>query len=104
MSRAPRERSVQAAEPSDAPAELRESLVQLFAPEVGPAYRCRIVLRVRRLPQQEVAEAHLATRTNDQIQVGQPGRVQVPIDDVFGNVRGGDALREQPSHGPGDLL
>src|SRR5437870_4411844 len=61
-----------AAEPSDPPAELREGLVQLLAPEVGPAYRCRIVLGIRRLPQEEVAEAHLATGPNHQIQVGQP--------------------------------
>src|SRR5438067_13602278 len=80
-----------AAEASCPPAELRESLVQLLAPEVGPAYRCRIVLGIRCLPQQEVTEPHLATGANHQVEVRQAGCVEVPVDDLFGDVFGRDA-------------
>src|SRR5947209_9180827 len=77
-----------AAEPSGPPAELREGLVQLLAPEVGPAYRSRIVLGIRRLPQQEVTEAELTTSADDEVQVGQPGRVEMLIDELFGELFG----------------
>src|SRR5215813_3252510 len=60
----------ESAEPSHAPAELREGRVQLFAPKIGPAYWCRIVLGICRLPQQKVAQAHLATGADDQVKVG----------------------------------
>src|SRR5579859_4868663 len=59
----------EAAETPNPPAELREGLVELLAPEVGPAYRCRIVLRVGGLPKQEIAQPHLATRANHQVQI-----------------------------------
>src|SRR5438132_9413865 len=93
-----------AAEPSDPPAELREGLEQLLAPEVGPAYRCRIVLGIRRLPQEKVAEAHLATRADHQVELGQTRGVQVLVDQLLGNVFGSNAAGHRPLHRSHDLL
>src|ERR1051326_4385989 len=97
-------RLVEAAEPSDPPGELRESLKQLLAPEVGPAYRCRIVLGVRCLPQQEIAEAHLATGTNNQVEIGQAGRIKVLINELLGHVLRQDALSQHAPNGARDLV
>src|SRR5438874_4994045 len=94
----------EAAEPSCPPTELRESLKQLLAPEVGPAYRCRIVLGIGCLPQQEIAEAHLASRPDDQVEIRQTRCIQVAVDQIFGNLFCSNARGEHALDGSGDLL
>src|SRR5919202_5015973 len=64
-------RSDESAEPPHASSELGESLQQLVSPKIGPACRSRIVLRVCCLPEQEVAEPHLAAGANDQVEIRQ---------------------------------
>src|SRR5262249_9366430 len=96
--------SAQAAKPSGAPAELREGCVQLFAPKIGPACWCRIVLGVRRLPQQKVTQAHLATGADDQVELGQTSRVEVLFDQLLSDLLGCHAALDDPPHGAGNLM
>jgi len=47
------------------------------APEVGPQRFGKVDFRVRDLPEQEIADAHLAARANQQVRIGQTARIQV---------------------------
>lgn len=75
-----------------APREVDQRLEQFVAVEVRPVGRRGVVLGVGRLPQQEVAQAHLARRANHQVWVGLPGGVQVVVDQRLVNLVERDAV------------
>src|SRR6478735_3072656 len=84
---------------------------EVDAPEVGPQGLAEVELRLRRLPQQEAAEALLAGRADHQVGVGLALGVEVlgdvlDVDDV-GELLERGALRgvvgEQGTDGVGDL-
>src|SRR5207248_109514 len=65
---------------------------------------CRIVLGIGCLPQQEIAEAHLASRPDDQVEIRQTRCIQVAVDQIFGNLFCSNARGEHALDGSGDLL
>ena len=77
-----------AAVPALALLELRDRLEEVAGPEVGPEDGRHVDLGVRDLPEEVVRDAHLAARPDEEVRVGQPGRVELGFDrglvDVLG--------------------
>src|SRR5690606_8625399 len=59
-----------ASEATIAALEIEDGVVELVAVEVRPEHRGHIQLGVRHLPEQEVADPHLATGANQQVGIG----------------------------------
>src|SRR5690606_4270240 len=76
---------------------------QLFAAKVWPECRGRVILGVRRLPDEKVAEAHFAASADNQVGIGLAGSVEVIGQDLLGHGLRGYALGEDRSHGVDDL-
>src|ERR1051326_4647710 len=72
-------RFVQAAVTALALLEFLDGLKQVIAAEVWPVELGDINFRIRSLPEQEVAEAHLAASSDHQIELGQMTGVHVAI-------------------------
>src|SRR5512143_2191089 len=70
--------------------ERLERADQLAAVKIGPVNRGAVILGVSSLPDQEVAQAHLAGRADHQVGVGLVLGVQVAPEDLFR-----DLLRRQ---------
>src|SRR5579872_2715238 len=69
----------------------------LFA-EVRPESRGCIVLAVRRLPEKEIGQAHLACRADDEVWIGAiPGK-KVPADHGLVDILGLDGVPHNPPH------
>src|SRR5687767_13613403 len=66
-----------ATEPPLAALEVRDCVEELALPEVRPQGVGDVDLRVRDLPEKEIADAHLAARANEQIGVGNSGRPEM---------------------------
>src|SRR5512134_458919 len=97
-------------DPAEAPGPLLEvpdRLVEVLAVEVRPENRREVQLRVRGLPQQEVAEALLAAGADDQVGVGHVGVVQAAADRLGPQLLplqpAGVVVREELLHGVRDL-
>src|SRR5215468_12377073 len=60
--------------------EFHKRLQQPRAVEIGPERFRHEDLRVRNLPQQEIAYPHLAAGPDQQIRIGQPARIKVALD------------------------
>src|SRR3954451_17125897 len=83
--------------------ELLERLQELLAAEVRPQDRSGVIFRIRRLPDQVVAQPPLATGSYDQVRVRKPGRVQVSPDGRLVYLIGRDAVGEHAPHSVHDL-
>src|SRR6266852_7984021 len=68
--------------------EFDKRLEQPGAVEVWPKRIRHIDFRIINLPQEEIAHAHLAARTDEQVGVRQPGGVQAPGNLLFGHPSG----------------
>src|SRR5581483_10821252 len=64
---------------------------QVLPPKIGPERRGGIVLAVGGLPQEEIADAHLTRRSNDQIGIWQISGIEIRGQQLFG-----DSLRAMP--------
>src|SRR6185295_8686131 len=78
-------------------------LEQIAAAEVGPQRFGHPDLRIRDLPQQEVADAHLAARADEQIRIRLPRGVEQLPEAALVQVVGGDAHRDRAARGVHDL-
>ena len=76
-----------AAESSTPRRVLRQGRAQVALVEVGPELVDEDELRVGELPEQEVRDAQLAARADQQIGIGQLGRVEVRGEDVLVDLR-----------------
>src|SRR5438874_1901856 len=65
-------------------AELDQGLVERLLVEVGPQGGRGVVFGVGRLPDEEIAQAHLACRAHDQVGIGQARGEQVLGDGLLG--------------------
>ena len=87
--------------------ELGERLQEVPGPEVGPQHGRHVDLGVRDLPEQVVRDAHLTARTDEQIRVGKPGRIELRFDrrlvDVLGIQHAGLHLFRERAHRVGEL-
>src|SRR6266540_5206592 len=95
--------SLDASEAALAMAEVVHGPRQLFLAEIGPVERRAPVLRVGGLPEQEVAQPHLASRANDQIRVTQTTGVEIAAEELFVQLFGGDPVPNQFSRRLDDL-
>ena len=81
--------------------------MQRLPVEVRPAARRHPNLRIRDLPQEKIAHAHLAGRANEQVGIGHTGRVQGAADgglvDLVGIERAVAGLPGQGAHGVDQL-
>src|SRR5712664_969997 len=68
--------------------EFQQGLQQPRAVEIRPEGFCDENLRIRNLPEQKIAHAHLAAGTDQQIGVRQAFRVQVPRELLLGDLIG----------------
>ena len=62
--------------------------MQLRLAEIRPERRRDDKLRVRNLPEEEIAHAHLAARADEQIGIGKTSRVEMLRDDLLVDVSG----------------
>ena len=95
-------------EPAAAPVKFLNGAVQVFRSKVRPKYIHNHIFRVRGLPQQEIADPHLSGRPDDQFRIGYARRVQIPGENVLGQVfrvglSGGD-IRRVSLHRVDDLI
>ena len=67
--------------------EFRNAFQQLQASEVGPQCLRHVDLGVGELPEQEVAEPHLAAGANHQVRIGQMACLEVPRNGFFIHVQ-----------------
>src|ERR1700685_676 len=79
---------LQSAEAPIAGGEVLEGLEQFRATEVRPARLRDPELRVTDLPEQEIADAHLACRADHKVRVDHAGRVEMRCDQVLADVVG----------------
>src|SRR3990170_8687159 len=93
-----------AAEASLALAVGEEGALDLFDAEVGPVGGGVVVLRVGRLPEEEVREPHLAGGADHQVGVRQAGRRQVRREELLVDPLGRHPVLDDPAHGVDDLL
>src|SRR3990172_5071780 len=86
---------------------LREGLqgpgVFLFG-EVGPEGRRDIPLRVRGLPDQEVADAQLARGPDDQVRIGDADSVEIPANKLVAYLSWGYTVPHHSLNGLHDLI
>src|SRR5215510_5225783 len=61
-----------------------DSFKQISAPEVGPKHIGDINLAVSNLPQQEIRDAHLTARPDQQVRIGKVLCEEAPLDVVLG--------------------
>src|SRR5258706_16221691 len=80
-----------------------DRLEQIAAAEIGPERFGDPDLRVRDLPQQEVADAHLAARADQQIRIGLPCRVEELAEAPLVERLGAHAGRDRATRGVDDL-
>ena len=85
------------------PLVLGDGLEELLPAEVGPQHVGEHELRIGQLPQQEVRDAVLARRADDEVGIGLVGVVQVRPDGPLVDLAGGHALGHQGPHGVHDL-
>jgi hypothetical protein len=85
-----------APEPAVAAGELEEGGVEGVRPEVGPERVGGEQLGVRGLPDEEVREALLAARPDDEVRIGQAARVQRVRDRLLVDPGGVHAARREP--------
>src|ERR1700674_6086234 len=92
------------AEATDAPLVGGDRLIEVGVGEIGPERLGAVELGVRRLPEQEIAESHLAGGADHEVRIGQPPCVEMTRQ--AGIVEGGQvrALSRQFSDGVDDLL
>src|ERR1700716_210376 len=91
-------------ESAHAPLVGGERLVEVRAAEIGPERLGAVELRVGRLPEQEVAEPHLAGGADNQVRVGQPAGVEVTREVGFVELREVRAIARQLVNRIDDLL
>src|SRR3954453_16291504 len=82
---------------------LAHRLEQVLPAEVGPQDLGEDELAVRRLPQQEVRDARLTRRANDDVGVGHRRLVEVLVDQLLVDLVGADARPPDGLHGIDDL-
>src|ERR671918_1039352 len=85
--------------PTEAPApplKIRDGAVEVAGAEIGPQDRGHPEFGVGDLPQEEVRDPHLATRTDEQIWVGHSIRIERPADVRLGDVLGAQLPRPHP--------
>src|SRR5258708_38473705 len=63
------------AKATDAPLVRGDGLIEVRIGEIGPERLGAVELRVRRLPEQEIAESHFAGGADHQFRIGQPPAV-----------------------------
>src|SRR5690349_17919545 len=76
-----------------------EGRQEIVFAEIGPEDRGGVIFRVSRLPDEVIAEPHLARRADDEIGVGQVAGVERAGDHVFGDGVGGRAIGHDRAHG-----
>src|SRR5437879_1859671 len=87
-----------------APLVRAQRLVEVGSAEIRPQRLRTVKLGVGRLPEQEVAESHLAGRPDDQVRIGEPASVQVTRQAAFVELRQVRPLSRQFVDGIDDLL
>src|ERR1044071_9055704 len=78
-------------QPAEAPVaalEVEDGFEHLGAAEVGPERLGHVNLAVGGLPEQEVRDAQLAARPHQEVEFGQPRRVEVTRDVLLGHPLG----------------
>ena len=71
----------------------------MFTPEVGPEHLAEHQLAVRQFPQQEIGDAVLARGADHQVRVGHLRFVEVPGDDLLGDLFCRGARIDDATHG-----
>ena len=99
------QRSFHAAKAPVAPLELRQGRVHVALGKVRPEHVGEIQLRVRALPGQEVTQALLSARADDEVGVRNAGRIQIAAEHILRELRRGTGLVGLgiPAHGVQDL-
>src|SRR6185369_17419945 len=97
-----------ASEPALAALELAERLEKLQLAEIRPQRLRDVDLRVRELPEEEIADPHLPARPDEEIGIGDTGGAERGGDEVLIDLLGVEvaathAPRDRP-HGVGQLL
>ena len=75
-------RAHEPAEPALAPPVFGDRVLERGAVEIGPIGRNENELAVGRLPHQEIRQPLLAAGADDEVGIGQIGRIEMPADDV----------------------
>ena len=82
--------------------ELGDGLEEVARAEVGPEDRRHVDLGVGDLPEEVVRDAHLAARADEEVGVGQTGRVETRLDrglvDLLGLEASGLHLHREGAH------
>src|SRR5438309_3671364 len=92
------------AKATDAPLVRGDGLVEVSIGEIGPERLGAVELGVRRLPEQEIAESHLAGGADHQVRIGQAAGVEVIRQGGIVELAQVGALLSQLSDGVDDLL
>ena len=66
--------------------ELGDDFAEILLAEIGPKDRREEELRVGDFPQQEIADAHIAARTNHQVNIRNLRMIEVLLDGGFVNI------------------
>lgn len=87
---------------------LFDRLQQLLAREVRPEGFSKVKFRISHLPEQKIADAHLATGPDQQVRVrdrmGIEGSVNIRFREIFGLQPAAGNLATECLHGPGQFI